>query len=67
MQEEGESLEDAVRRARSGYGRVEMGYLDKDGYWTEVLFGAPMIVLPKYWMPIPDAPEPETEEQEETK
>lgn len=62
VQEDGESLEDAVRRARSGPGRVEMGYLDEDGYWTETSFGAPMMVMPRYWMPLPEPPEEEKEE-----
>lgn len=62
VQEDGESLEDAVRRARSGPGRVEMGYLDQDGIWTEILFGAPMMVLPRYWMPLPEPPKNDEEE-----
>lgn len=67
VQEDGESLEDAVRRARSGPGRVEMGYLDKDGIWTEILFGAPMMVLPRYWMPLPEPPKNDEEESYENR
>lgn len=59
VQEDGESLEDAVRRARSGPGRVEMGYLDEDGYWTETAFGSPMVVMPQYWMSVPEPPKEE--------
>lgn len=65
VQEDGESLEDAVRRARSGPGRVEMGYLDEDGYWTDTAFGAPMVVMPRYWMPLPEPPKNEEEESHE--
>lgn len=57
--ENGESIEDAVRRARSGPGRVETGYLDADGYWTDTAFGGPMMVTPRYWMPLPEPPKEE--------
>lgn len=55
-QEEGETLEDAIARARK-HTRITLSYLDDDG-WNG-FDGFPEIVSPSYWMPLPEPPKEE--------
>lgn len=56
FQEEGETLEEAVERARRSHVRVTMSFLDDDGYWNDAFMGGPEIIQPSYWMPKPAPP-----------
>lgn len=59
-QEEGETLSDAINRSMRTPGRVEVGFLDEDGFWCDYAFGGPMVIGPTYWMPLPEPPKEET-------
>ena len=56
IQEEGETLEDAIARARK-HNRITLAFLADDGWngWD----GFPEIVSPSYWMPLPEPPKEE--------
>lgn len=56
IQGKGETLEDAIARARK-HTRVTLAYLDDDG-WNG-FDGFPEIVSPSYWMPLPEPPKGE--------
>lgn len=57
----GETLAEAVERARKGFRRVTIGMLDGEEEWTEA-DGWPMVVKPVTWAPLP---EPWEEEEDE--
>ena len=58
MQQEGETREEAIERSRHGKGRVDTGFIDRDGYWCSG-DGFPSVILPKYWMLLPEPPKEE--------
>ncbi len=53
---DGETIAEAVQRSLKSPGRVDVGFRDSDGYWTDYMFCGPMIVTPSYWMPLPEPP-----------
>lgn len=59
IQEEGETLADAIARARK-HKRVTLAYLDDDGWYGSD--GFPEIIAPSYWMPLPEPPKEDEEE-----
>lgn len=58
----GETLAEAVERARRWFRRVTIGFLDGEEEWTGA-DGWPMVVKPVAWAPLP---EPWEEESDET-
>lgn len=56
IQEDGETLEDAMKRARNKPVRVKTSILDEDGFWCDGATGFPEIIRPSYWMPFPEPP-----------
>lgn len=58
VQQEGETLVDAIRRTRRTVRYVTTGSVDEDGDWNGP-DGFPMIVRPAYWMSLPEPPKEE--------
>lgn len=53
--QEGETIEDAVKRISEEYVTVTVGFIGSDGWYGADWF--PMMVTPSYWMPFPEPPE----------
>ena len=52
--ENGETVEDAIRRIRTEIVRTTMGFVGSDGWYD--CDGYPMVIAPSYWMPLPEPP-----------
>ena len=52
---DGETVEQALEKARSENVVVQLGYVSDDGFWY-TSEGYPMIIRPTYWRPIPMPP-----------
>ena len=52
---EGETVEECARRNIRTSKRIEVGYLDEDGYWN-CEEGFPMNPIPTVWCPFPYLP-----------
>ena len=56
IQEEGETLEEAVKRSNEEP-HTTISFLDDDGLWCDAFCGGPEIVTPSYWTTFPNPPE----------
>lgn len=56
VQEEGETVQQAIERCRKEPVRVSMGFIGSDGWYGAD--GFPEIISPSYWMPLPEPPQP---------
>ena len=57
---DGETMEEAAAQAEAAaHPRREMGAWNEEDGWYDLIFGAPMVCQPEYWLEIPDAPRKE--------
>lgn len=53
--QDGETIEDAIKRTNEEIVNVTLGFIGSDGWYGADWF--PMMVIPTYWMPLPEPPE----------
>lgn len=56
IQRDGESLEEAINRTFREVRYVTIGSIDEEGDWNGPE-GYPMMVQPRFWMPLPELPQ----------
>ena len=56
IQQQGESVVEAIKRLHNEVNDVTIGMLGSDGWYGSD--GFPMVIRPTYWRPIPEAPDP---------